>query len=271
MAQNVTQLTEGSSLQPYVALAKTQKGKQISAVIQQALSAANVLVFGELLEMPNVQALAGTDDNKFLELLKIFAYGTYGDYKANRATLPPLTASQTKKLQQLTIVTLAAANKVIPYNNLQQQLDISGLRELEDLIIDAIYQGIVQGKLDQKSQQFEVEFAMGRDLKPESTAGMIELLQNWSLQSESLLKSIKEKINHANIMGEQEKKHKEEFEKRIETVKTNIKIALETEMLQASEFGEGEFLGEGGRRGGRGKMKGHKDHPAHIPQRDRYK
>jgi len=162
---------------------------------------------------------------------------------------------------------------VIPYSVLQQQLDIFGLRELEDLIIDAIYQGIVQGKLDQKSQQFEVEFAMGRDLKPEAIDGMIDLLQNWSTQSEFLLKSIKEKITHANIMGEQEKKHKEEFEKRIETVKTNIKLAMDSEMLQADEFGEAAGFFEGRRGGGRGKMKGHKEHhPAHVPQqRDRYK
>jgi len=265
MAQNLSQLTEGVALQPYATLAKSQKGKQVTAVIQQALSAPNVFVFGELLEVPSVQALVGTDDGVYFELLKIFAYGTYVDYKKN-PQLPKLTALQTKKLQQLTIVTLAATNKVISYSLLQAQLEIPGIRDIEDLIIDAIYTGIVQGKLDQKSQQFEAEFAMGRDLKPESIEAMISLLQNWSVQSDGLLKTIKENISHANIMDEQEKKHKEEFAKKVESVKSTIKIAMESEMLQAAEFGEGggDFMGEHGRKGGRGKMKGHKD-MAHLP------
>lgn len=47
-------------------------------------------------------------------------------------------------------------------------------RELEDLIIDAIYQDIVRGKLDQKHQQFEVEFTMGRDLQ----SGQLQVLHD---------------------------------------------------------------------------------------------
>ena len=39
----------------------------------------------------------------------------------------------------------------IPYSTLQQELDIIDLRELEDLIIEAIYAGIIQAKLDQKN------------------------------------------------------------------------------------------------------------------------
>jgi len=268
MASTGLLVTEGAALQTYVALAKNAKGKSVVAAIQQALSATNVFVYSELLELPSVQALAGTEDAKFLDLLKIFAYGTYSDFKTAKNSLPPLSPLQIKKLQQLTIVSLAAVNKVIPYSVLQQQLEMQGgLRELEDLIIDAIYQGIVQGKLDQKSQHFEVESAMGRDLKPEALDSMIDVLSNWSIQSESLLKSIKEKIAQANFVGENEKKHKEEFEKRIEVVKANIKVAMETELLQTSEFGEDFGLVD--RRGGRGKMKGHKDHPHGAPQRDR--
>jgi COP9 signalosome complex subunit 7 len=62
---------------------------------------------------------------------------------------------------------------------LQQQLEISELRELEDLIIDAIYQGIIQGQLDQKRNQLEVVSTMGRDLKPEAIDNMLIVLNNW--------------------------------------------------------------------------------------------
>lgn len=53
------------------------------------------------------------------------------------------------------------------------------IRELEDLIIDAIYLDILRGKLDQKEQQFEVEDTMGRDLEPGEIENVLSALQNW--------------------------------------------------------------------------------------------
>jgi COP9 signalosome complex subunit 7 len=56
---------------------------------------------------------------------------------------------------------------------------MGSVRELEDLIIDAIYQDIVRGKLDQKEQQFEVEFTMGRDLREGQLQQLLISLQAW--------------------------------------------------------------------------------------------
>jgi len=272
MANATADLTEGGPLQQFILLSKNAKGKACSALIGQALSAPNVMVFGELLDMPNVQQLAGTEEQKMLDLLKLFAYGTYAQYKQNAAQLPPLNPAQTKKLKQLSIVTLASQSRLIPYSVLQDQLDISALRDLEDLIIEAIYQGVIHGSLDQRKQQLEVEFAMGRDLKPESLENMISVLRAWSSQSDALLTNIKDKVQHANFVHDQEKKHKEEYEKRVESVKKNLKATMESELLQSGEYEGGEFYGEERSRKGRAKMKGHRDHPsAHHPahQRDR--
>jgi len=259
--------TTGAALQTYVQLAKNAKGKGAVAVIQQALSAPNVYVFGELMEMQGIQQLAGTEDAPYLELLKIFAYGTYAECRAKGSSLPQLSKIQQRKLQQLSIVTLAATSKVIPYTVLQSELEIQELRELEDLIIDSIYQGLLTGKLDQKQKTFEVETAMGRDLKPESIDEFISILSNWSNQSEVILKNIREKIQHANMMSEQEKKHKEEYEKRVENVKSTIKAAMESEnihLMQAAEYESNDFFGFKGK----AKTKGGRD--SHLPQqRDR--
>lgn len=46
-----------------------------------------------------------------------------------------------RKLQYLTIVTMATGNKCIPYKALLEQLDIKNVRDLEDLIIESIYSG----------------------------------------------------------------------------------------------------------------------------------
>jgi len=256
-SSSTSEITDGVAIQPFIILAKKTKGKASAALIGQTLNAPNVYVFGELLELPSIQQLAETEDKKALDLLKIFAYGTYQEYKANEKNLQPLTNSQIKKLQQLTIVSLAAQSKVIPYLVLQKELEISNLRELEDLIIDAIYQGIIAGTLDQKQQQIEVEYTMGRDLKPDSLNGMISVLRDWNKQAETLLTTIKEKIGTAEFIADSEKKRKQDYEKRIENLKTSIKMSMEQDMLTV-DFDHGEMFGMRGNRPG--KMKGaHKD------------
>jgi hypothetical protein len=53
------------------------------------------------------------------------------------------------KLRQLSLVSLAHGAKKVPYATLQAQLGVSNVRELEDLIIDTVYAGILEGRLDQ--------------------------------------------------------------------------------------------------------------------------
>ena len=67
----------------------------------------------------------------------------------------------------------------MPYNDLLQALDISNVRELEDLIIDAIYLDLLHGKLDQKEEQLEVTYTMGRDLEPGKLEQILGALKDW--------------------------------------------------------------------------------------------
>lgn len=50
---------------------------------------------------------------------------------------------------------------------------------IQDLIIEAIYGDIIHGKLDQKNKQLEVEYALGRDIKPETVDIIADILQEW--------------------------------------------------------------------------------------------
>ena len=56
---------------------------------------------------------------------------------------------------------------------------MSNIRELEDLIIDGIYLDVIRGKLDQTKQQFEVEFALGRNLEPAKVESLLLILKEW--------------------------------------------------------------------------------------------
>lgn len=70
-------------------------------------------------------------------------------------------------------------SQVLPYSLLLQELKMPAIRELEDLIIDAIYLDILRGKLDQKEQQLEIEYTMGRDLEPDKLENVLTALQHW--------------------------------------------------------------------------------------------
>lgn len=121
----------------------------------------------------------------------------------HKESLPPLNPAQITKLKYLTIVTLGTerhvrpspqysfvstkiALQILPYSLLLQELQVASIRELEDLIIDAIYLDILRGKLDQKEQQLEIEYTMGRDLEPGKLEKLLEALQNWSVPSHHL-------------------------------------------------------------------------------------
>jgi len=55
----------------------------------------------------------------------------------------------------------------LPYELLMRQLDISNVRELEDLLInDCMYAGIAKGKLDQQRRCFEVRVAPNAGQEP---------------------------------------------------------------------------------------------------------
>ncbi|KAL7258687.1 hypothetical protein ACSBR1_004742 [Camellia fascicularis] len=90
--------------------------------------------------------LQGTEHSVYLDLLRLFAHGTWSDYKSNASHLLQLVPDQILKLKQLTVLTLAETDKILPYDVLMQELDITNVRELEDFLInECMYVGIVRG------------------------------------------------------------------------------------------------------------------------------
>lgn len=86
-------------------------------------------------------------------------------YTEHSALLPKLTAAQEVKLKHLSIVSLASQSRVLPYPLLLETLSVPSARQLEDLIIEAIYADVIDGRLDQKHARFEVDSCMGRDVR----------------------------------------------------------------------------------------------------------
>lgn len=209
----------------FVKQAETHKGSSLSSIIIEATSHPSLFAFSEILSVPNVVELEGTESSVYLDVLRLFAHGTWSEYKSNAGRLPGLMPDQVLKLKQLTVLTLAETNKVLPYDQLMQELDVVNVRELEDFLInECMYAGIVRGKLDQLRRCFEVQFAAGRDLRPGQLGSMIQTLTNWLGTSDNLLLTIQEKIKWADTMSESDKKHKREVEERLEEVKKTLSL-----------------------------------------------
>jgi COP9 signalosome complex subunit 7 len=237
------QVDQSSPLYQFVVLAQSQKGKAVEALVRQVLEHSGIYVFGELLDCPNVQALSESSDGaKLLELLRIFAYGSYTDYKAKAAELGDLTEPQRRKLQLLTLVSAATQEKLIKFDSLASAVDIPVSRELEGLIIDAVYQGLVTGKMDQENQCFIVESCACRDCRPEDIDYIIETLESWYDAANKSMDSLGGMVKFAQDNHEKNKAQREELDKEIQQIKENIK--------------EGELGSKGSGDGGTTRMAG---------------
>jgi COP9 signalosome complex subunit 7 len=98
------------------------EGAAAVELIKQALEAPGVYVFGELLDMANVQVVTRIHQSptcpgliqdlengphaSHLALIKMFAYGNYRSLGDNKDNFPELSEAMTRKLRLLTMVTL---------------------------------------------------------------------------------------------------------------------------------------------------------------------
>ncbi|TYI13142.1 hypothetical protein ES332_A08G037600v1 [Gossypium tomentosum] len=179
----------------FVKQVSAQKGSALGSVFVEATSHPSLFAFSEILAVPTVAELEGTDNSVHLEMLRLFAHGTWSDYKRNSGKFPQLVPDQVLKLKQLTVLTLAETKK-----------------------------GLVRGKLDQLQRYFEVQFAAGRDLRPGQLGSMIQTLSNWLATSDNLLVTIQDKIKWADTMSELDKKHRKELEDRVMEVKKAVSV-----------------------------------------------
>ncbi|XP_033134761.1 COP9 signalosome complex subunit 7 isoform X1 [Brassica rapa] len=245
--------------------ASTCNGEALLPIIIEATSHPSLFAFSEILALPNVAQLEGSTHSVYVDVLRLFAHGTWADYKCNASRIPHLSPDQILKLKQLTVLTLAESNKVLPYDTLMAELDVTNVRQLEDFLInDCMYAGIVRGKLDQLKRCFEVcflspsfsyiiivllshiflgniqvPFAAGRDLRPGQLGNMLHTLSNWLNTSENLLGSIQDKIKWADNMSEIDKKHRKEAEEGVEEVKKSLSMKGDIDSRGHKEiFGE---------------------------------
>lgn len=210
-------------LEQFVLLAKNARGAAAVELIKQALEAPGVFVFGELLDMPNIQDLTNTPHSPYLTLLNIFAFGTFKNLSESADPLPEVTEAMGRKLRLLTVVSLAETSKVLAYSLLMAELGISTVRELEDLVIEGISAGVVQGKLDQKSSHFEVDYVIGRDIRKTDIGSIVSVLTAWCDNCDNMLRGIEGQVEKVNGERREHLTHKAGLEAKMNELKQQLK------------------------------------------------
>nr|KAF6353081.1 COP9 signalosome subunit 7B [Pipistrellus kuhlii] len=102
--------------------------------------------------------------------------------------------------------------KCIPYSVLLKDLEMRNLRELEDLIIEAVYTDIIQGKLDQRNQLLEVDFCIGRDIRKKDINNIVKTLHEWCAGCEAVLLGIEQQVLRANQYKENHSRTQQQVE-----------------------------------------------------------
>ena len=158
------------------------------------------------------------DHSNLLATLELFAYGTLSNYESQRSKYIPLSAIARRKLQLLTLASLAAHARILPYALLLEQLQVESVRELEDLIIDGIYAQVIRGKLDQLNSRLTVEFAIARDVNPVAFNRMEEVLEKWCSNCSALLTVLKHEASNANEKKKKALDDQDKYEKEMLSV-----------------------------------------------------
>ncbi|XP_025415222.1 COP9 signalosome complex subunit 7b-like [Sipha flava] len=234
----------------FVLRAQKVEGQDLVEIIKQALDCVDTFVFAELLECPNVVALENTPHAPYLHVLRLFSQGTYLDYLNKKEYFPELSISQTKKLKYLTIVTLANKMKRIPYDILLKELNVNNVRDLEDLIIEAIYYNVVMGDLDQKNGYLEIDSTVGRDVGPNDIDVMIDILQQWNESCESVLSTVQARIVDANQTKQNVLKHQAALDNEVANVKKALRTQVQDEEMSVDTSGPSKKSVKGARSGG---------------------
>lgn len=262
-----------SRLEPLLLVARSTKPRGAAAanLVHQAISAPGVYFFGELLDVQGVAELATSSDSDAssqlrtaYQLLLLFAYGTCSDYVqlARSGAVPELSSDQVQKLRQLTLLSLACQSRSLPYSTLYEALGIStgNLRELEDLIIETIYVGLISGKLNEIQARFEVHHVQGRDVPhpsmlsqpalsalPSLASGtsarqleqMLSSLQNWQATTMSVLESLQTRMDGVRSSAADSEQQRQEHHHSLLRNLVEVQQQLEAQQQQQQRKGKG--------------------------------
>nr|CDJ95291.1 Proteasome component region PCI domain containing protein [Haemonchus contortus] len=178
--------------------------------IECAITNPRIVNVSEMLAQPGVQALQQTNPILY-KTLEVFAYGSLKDLPEG-VNLPPAALS---KLRQLSLISLAAnstSNRQIPYAEAMQYLRLNSVRELEDVVIDAIYNKFIKARLDSKGQFIEIDDWASRDTPVNTIPTIIATLSDFARRVEDVRNNAVEDANRRDAQVVADRKRVQQAE-----------------------------------------------------------
>ncbi|ORX72329.1 hypothetical protein DL89DRAFT_321382 [Linderina pennispora] len=231
----------------YLGLLKNATNESAARIILDALENDSLFHFTRLLEAPPIAKLAESDEFKpYLRLLEIFSFGTLSDYKLLSQQLPEINGHQLEKLKYLTLVTLASHAKVLQYNDLMSELECTDEQQMEDLVIESIYNGLLSAKLDQQRRLVEVDFVVGRDASRADLREMLSVLNSWSAVCDTALSDLNSRISNVSSEAVAKQMAEKDFTERLQEVRVKYAPVAGDgdEPLHSSQYTSTEYQRE---------------------------
>lgn len=207
--------------QQFLLLAKSVRGKAAVDLVIRVLEHSDIFGFDEFLRLESLVNALQQENKQTLSTLELFAYGTLKDYESDRSRFITLSPLARRKLQLLTLASLAVHQRILPYTTLLKELQVESVRELEDLIIDGIYAQVIRGKLDQLNNHLNIEYTIARDVNETALNRIENILDKWCSNCATLLNDLK---HEARIANDKKKKCLDEHEKYEKEMLSMIKI-----------------------------------------------
>jgi COP9 signalosome complex subunit 7 len=114
-------------------------------------------------------------------------------------------------------------------------VQLKSVRALEDLLIECIYSGLLQGRLDQQESHIEVFATVGRDVDPKELPHMSETLSAWHGHVTGLMSKVSSEMGRFKQRADEARKASAELDERVEIVK----VAVREKHSAESDFGGG--------------------------------
>lgn len=194
-----------------------------------------------------MESSGDADEVRHFNLLHLFAFGTCSVYRSNLGLYGPLNDRQEQKLRQLSLVSLCARHKDLTYDDIEDELQVSDDRLVEDLLVRCIYDGVIAGKIDAANRSFKVDWVSARDVSNEDIEEISKVLSRWMERANVLANVIGNKIDEARGSLEQSRMDARMRENQIKELTEKLKQMVTDTADGAGRSQRRDFRGGGGK------------------------
>jgi len=180
-----------------------------SQVVGEMLADPLVMRFASFVQCQNVKNLENNFPNVW-NTLSLFVNGSFSDYQSDSSIYEQLNEKQLRKLKELTLIDMCSKGSILHYQSAMESLEISNIRELEDLLIHLVSLKFIKVVLNQKEQYASVTRCSGREFSPEDIPFMLNKLvllnercKEWTGHIDEQLQEIKRSTDKETARNEQ--------------------------------------------------------------------